>query len=96
VARGGRACQACLALVLRVSVVMVIVVVIVVDWGSEDIRVVREVGSVAGKDSGAGTNHILGEGELLAVENEEVSVFVKFVLVLSAFSAESLNSVLLV
>ena len=57
---------------------------------------VREVGASAGQDVSARSNHVHGEGELLAVENEEVSVFVKFVLVPSAFSAESLNSVLLV
>jgi len=67
-----------------------------VSVAGEDIRSVVEIGSLAGEDVGAGTDHIYGEGELLAVEDEEVSVFVELILVSSACSLASLNSVLLV
>merc|ERR1711920_524520 len=62
----------------------------------EDVCSVGKVGSRTGKDISACTNHVCGEGELLAVKDEEVSVIVEFFLASSALSLESLDSVLLV
>ena len=57
---------------------------------------VREFGSRAGEDVGAGTNHVASKGELLAVEHEGVSVFEKTGLTVSALFLQSLDSVSLV
>ena len=80
---------------LSSSVVVVIVVVIIV-VGVEYVSSVGEVGVSAGEDVGACSNHILGEGELLAVEDEEVSVVVEVFLAVSAISLQSLDSAFLI
>ena len=62
----------------------------------EDVGSVGESGSGAGQDVGACANHVLGEGVLLAVEDEDISVFVELSLRSSASSLASLDSALLV
>ena len=64
--------------------------------GSPLIPSVREFGSRAGEDVGAGTNHVASKGELLAVEHEGVSVFEKTGLTVSALFHQSLDSVSLI
>ena len=66
-------------------------------WSSSPlIPSVREFGSRAGEDVGAGTNHVASKGKLLAVEHEGVSVFEKTGLTVSALFHQSLDSVSLI
>ena len=62
----------------------------------EDVCSVWEFSSCAGKDISACTDEVWCEGELLAVEDKEISIFILCFLGTSALSLESLNSVLLV
>jgi len=57
---------------------------------------VRKICSSAGKDFSTGTNHVLGEGELLTVEDKGVSVFPEAVVTVSAILLQSLKSISLV
>ena len=57
---------------------------------------VRKICSPAGKDISAWTNHVLGEGKLLTVEDKGVSVFPEAVVAVSAFLLQSLKSISLV
>ena len=63
---------------------------------SEDVCSVGELCSVAREDVSAATNHVRGPGELLAVEDQEISVIIKIVLAIPALLLKSLNSVALV
>ena len=66
-------------------------------WSSSPlIPSVREFGSRAGEDVGAGTNHVASKRKLLAVEHEGVSVFEKTGLTVSALFHQSLDSVSLI
>jgi len=80
--------------VVRLVVVRLVVVVVMVS--TENVCSVSEIGATAGQDVSACANHVLGEGELLAPENEEVSIFIESLLASSAFLLESLNSAFLV
>ena len=62
----------------------------------EDVSSVWKLSAIAGQDISTGTNHVWSEGELLAVEHEEVSVNIKSFLAVSALPLESVNSILLV
>jgi len=62
----------------------------------EDVCSVGKTGSIAGEEISACANHVWGEGKLLAVEDEEVSLNIAAFLAPSALSLESFNSVLLV
>lgn len=55
-----------------------------------------KVSSTAGEDVSAGSNHVFGEGELLAIENQCVSVFPEAIIAVSALFLQSLESVPLV
>ena len=57
---------------------------------------VLEAGVTACEDVCACTNHVLREGKLLAVENEEISVLLEMVLRPSTFLLQSSDLVLLV
>lgn len=81
--------------IVMVIVVMIIIVVVVVGT-VEDVCSVWEFSAGTGKDISACTDEVWGEGELLAVEDKEISVFILGFLGLSAFILESLNSLLLV
>jgi hypothetical protein len=81
------------------SVVVVIVVVVIIVRAvatNEDVSSVWEFSSGTGKDISACTDEVWGEGELLAVEDKDISVFISSFLGLSALSLESLDSLLLV
>lgn len=54
---------------------------------------VRELGISAGEDSGAGVVHLLCESELLAVENESVSVLIKIALSIRALILNTVDKV---
>jgi len=62
----------------------------------KDISSVGEVSSTACEDVCACSNHVWGEGKLLAVEHEEVSVLLKSLLTPLALSLQSLDSLVLV
>ena len=62
------------------------------DLSNERLSSVGELGSLAGQDVSACANHVGGEGVLLAVEDEEVSIFIKLLLASSASSLASLDS----
>ena len=81
---------------LSVVVVIVVVVIIVRAGSVEDVSSVWEFSSGTGKDISACTDEVWGEGELLAVEDKDISVFISSFLGLSALSLESLDSLLLV
>ena len=79
-----------------IMVIVIVVVIINVCVSGEDISSVGELSAGASQDVSASTDHVWCEGELLAVEDEEVSVFVKLGLVVSASILQVLNSILLV
>ena len=82
--------------IVIVVVVIVVIVVMVACVAREDVSSVSEFGIGASEDVSAGTNHVFSEGELLAVEHEEISVNIKLVLAASASLLQPLNPVLLV
>ena len=82
--------------VMVVVMVIVMVIVIVMVVPDEGVSLVVEPCVSAGQDISAGTDHVWGEGELLAVEDEEFSVLSQGLVALSAAILEVMNSVLLV
>jgi len=85
-----------LVVVVFRCVVHLLFVLAVVWVAVEDVSFVVEFSSSAGQDVSASTNHVLSESKLLAVKDEEVSVFVKAALASSALLLEPSNSMLLV
>jgi hypothetical protein len=75
---------------------VMIIIVMAVMATVEDVCSVWEFSSGTGKDISACTDEVWGEGELLAVEDKEISFFISGCLGLSALSLESLDSLLLV
>jgi len=59
---------------------------------SEDVSSVAKSGASTGEDVSTSTDHIWSESKLLAVEDEEISVFVECPLNSSATVLEVLNS----
>merc|ERR1712151_721773 len=58
----------------------------------EDVSLVMKFRCIAGKDVSTSADHVLGPCELLAVEDEEVSVFVEVLLASKASFLESFDS----
>ena len=85
-----------LVVVIVGSVVLPMFVFALVKVAVEDISSVSEVGVTAGENIGASSYEVLGEGELLAVENEDGSVVVSGFLGSSAISLESGDSAFLI
>ena len=79
-----------------VVAIIVVVLLVVVVCAVEDVSSVWEFSSSTGKDISACADKVCSEGELLAVEDKEISIFVLSFLGSSALSLESLNSVFLV
>ena len=76
---------------------MVVAVGVDNDWSSSPVvPPVAKLGSGASEDVGAGSNHVVGPGELLAVENQGVPVLGEAVLAVSALLLQSLDPVFLV
>jgi len=88
--------------VVVVAVMMVVMVVhghvlvdVVIIEANEGVSSVVEFCVAAGQDVSAGTDHVWGEGKLLAMEDEELSVDGELFFAFSAEILELTNSVLL-
>ena len=78
--------------------VIVVVIFVVVDGGVayEGLSFVREISVAACQDVSASSDHVFCESKLLAVEDEELSVFVNVSFTLFAFVLQATNTILLV
>ena len=76
---------------LRVVVwpgVLWVLMALVIGVSMEDVRSVVELSVAASQDVSAGANHVVREGKLLAVKDEEILVFIEAFLSLSASSLQ--------